>query len=83
MSDISEYRSIITREPITSRSQHREHLKVHGCVEVGNEYHEPTREPLPPLKDDLVAAMQASPETHAEARVALEKANIALPGGIA
>lgn len=35
--DIKPYKSMITGEMITSRSQHREHLKVHGCVEVGNE----------------------------------------------
>ncbi len=37
ISDNVEYRSTITGEPITSRSQHREHLKRHGCIEVGSE----------------------------------------------
>jgi hypothetical protein len=72
--DIKEYRSVITREMITSRSQHREHLKAHGCVEVGNEMPRSTRQPLPPVSDDLAAALQASPETHAEARAASERA---------
>ncbi len=36
-SDISPYRSVITREPITSRSGHREHLRRHGAIEVGND----------------------------------------------
>ena len=37
MPDIKPYRSMITGEMITSRSKHREHLKRHGCIEVGNE----------------------------------------------
>jgi len=37
MPDIGEYTSQIDGSRITSRSQHREHLKRHGCVEVGNE----------------------------------------------
>ena len=36
MEDIQPYKSIITGETITSRSKHREHLKVHGCEEVGD-----------------------------------------------
>ena len=35
--DIQPYRSTITGEMITSRSQHREHLKQHNCFEIGNE----------------------------------------------
>ena len=35
--DIKPYRSQITGEMITSRSQHREHLKQHNCFEIGNE----------------------------------------------
>jgi hypothetical protein len=78
ISDIGEYRSVITREMITSRSQHREHLKAHGCVEVGNETPRSTRQPLPPVSEDLAAALQASPETHAEARAASERAKGAM-----
>ena len=37
MPDISPYRSQIDGSIIASRGQHREHLKQHGCVEVGNE----------------------------------------------
>ena len=37
MPDIKEYKSMITGETITSRSRHREHLKQHGCIEIGNE----------------------------------------------
>jgi hypothetical protein len=35
--DIQPYRSQIDGTYITSRSAHREHLKRHGCIEVGNE----------------------------------------------
>lgn len=35
--DIKPYQSMIDGTMITSRSQHREHLKANGCVEVGNE----------------------------------------------
>jgi hypothetical protein len=37
VADIQPYRSMATGEMITSRSQHRDHLKATGCVEVGNE----------------------------------------------
>lgn len=40
--DIKPYKSMIDGRMITSRSQHRAHLKENGCVEVGNE--DPTRE---------------------------------------
>lgn len=35
--DMAPYKSMITGEMITSRSQHRTHLKEHGCIEIGNE----------------------------------------------
>jgi hypothetical protein len=35
--DIKPYKSMITGEVISSRSQHRKHLRQHGCEEVGNE----------------------------------------------
>lgn len=77
MSDIGAYKSMITGQMITSRSEHRDHLRAHGCIEVGNEMPQPIREELPPVRDDLRAALQASPETHAEARVASEAAALA------
>ncbi len=74
MGDISDYRSVVTGERITSRSRHREHLRDHGCVEVGNEMPTVQRKELPPVKEALERALQASPETHAEARAASERA---------
>ena len=35
--DVGPYRSMITGEEISGRAQHREHLKRHDCVEVGND----------------------------------------------
>lgn len=37
MPEIEPYRSMVTGELITSRAKHREHLKRHGMVEVGND----------------------------------------------
>jgi len=37
ISDIQPYISQIDGSVISSRSQHRDHLKANGCVEVGNE----------------------------------------------
>ena len=36
-SDIEGYQSMADGSWISSRSQHRDHLKRHGCIEVGNE----------------------------------------------
>jgi hypothetical protein len=35
--DIGEYRSTIDGSMITSRNQHRDHMRAHDVVEVGNE----------------------------------------------
>lgn len=35
--DIAPYKSMITGERIAGRRQHRDHLRAHGCIEVGNE----------------------------------------------
>lgn len=37
MGDIQPYKSMIDGSMIQSRSTHRQHLKQHGCIEVGNE----------------------------------------------
>ncbi|MDO9131977.1 zinc ribbon domain-containing protein [Hydrogenophaga sp.] len=37
MPDIQGYKSMATGEWISSRSEHREHLKRHNLVEIGNE----------------------------------------------
>ena len=47
--DIQPYKSMIDGSMITSRSEHRRHLKANGCVEVGND--DPARH-LPKPKVD-------------------------------
>ena len=37
MPEIEPYQSMVTGEWIKSRAQHREHLKRHGMVEIGND----------------------------------------------
>lgn len=37
MPDIKPYQSMIDGRMINSRSKHREHLREHGCIELGNE----------------------------------------------
>jgi hypothetical protein len=61
VADIQPYRSTITGEPIASRSAHREHLKQHRCIEVGNEMPKPFKAPdvSADLKRDLIPIVQA------------------------
>lgn len=55
INDIEPYRSMVTGEIINSRSRHKEHLKDHGCVEVGNEKLTPKPMTAPPgLKETLI-----------------------------
>lgn len=61
MPDIKPYRSMVTGEEITSRSKHREHLKMHNCIEVGNEtkYLQPKPLTSPPgLKETIIQATE-------------------------
>lgn len=58
MPDIQPYRSQIDGSMITSRSQHRLHLKANGCIEIGNEtkYLKPKpMSPPPGLKETLIS----------------------------
>lgn len=58
--DIQPYKSMIDGSMITSRSKHREHLKQHGCIEVGNEkLPQPKVGPPPGLKDAVINAVNA------------------------
>lgn len=40
MPDIQPYQSMVDGTRIKSRSDHRDHLRAHGMIEVGNEKHE-------------------------------------------
>lgn len=60
MSDIQPYRSIITGEQIGGRRQHRDHLRAHGCIEVGNEKlgTKPRAHEVPPVRQDIEQAVR-------------------------
>lgn len=47
--DIQPYKSMIDGHMVTSRSEHRNHLRDHGCIEVGNEKME--SKPIQPIRD--------------------------------
>lgn len=44
MPDIQPYKSMVDGSMITSRSQHRSHLKQYGMIEIGNETNHLTRQ---------------------------------------
>lgn len=55
--DIEPYQSMIDGSIISSRSQHRAHLRDHGMIEVGNEkLPEPKYKPAPGLKQAIIDA---------------------------
>lgn len=58
MNDIKPYVSMIDGSIITSRSKHREHLRQHNCIEVGNDssLYKPRKPLAPPpgLKETLI-----------------------------
>lgn len=57
--DIAPYRSMATGEIIGGRRQHREHLRQHQLIEVGNEKQKPIqRGPDPTIKRDVIDAVQ-------------------------
>lgn len=61
MKDIQPYKSMIDGSEITSRSRHREHLRDHGCIEVGNDSSLARKpespKPPPGLKDHIIRAV--------------------------
>lgn len=54
--DIQPYISQIDGHIVPSRNAHRAHLRINGCVEVGNESQQSRRRdtPLPGLRETLV-----------------------------
>ena len=68
--DIKPYQSMITGEMITSRSKHREHLKVHNCIEIGDQLPKEVK-PIPdvaPQQRKEIIARQFSSMTDSEVR---------------
>jgi tRNA U34 5-carboxymethylaminomethyl modifying enzyme MnmG/GidA len=72
MNDIQPYQSMIDGRMITSRSEHREHLRANGCIEVGNEKMETK---VAPVKDNRreVLRSQLANMTHSQANKILSK----------
>lgn len=69
MSDISPYTSVLTGEVIGGRKQHRDHLKAHGKIEVGNEKLKPPEYQAPKtLVQDLKRAYEACEAGRGEKR---------------
>lgn len=52
MGELAPYRSMVTGEMIDGRRQHREHLRQHHVIEVGNEKITPRRE-IPISREDI------------------------------
>jgi hypothetical protein len=55
--DIEPYRSVVTGERIRGRAHHRQHLKQHALVEIGNERISRKPVPLPPVHEDIKRAI--------------------------
>lgn len=83
--DIGEYRSPVDNSMITSRSDHREHLKRHGLVEVGTEAvgkmtaaSTPTITPAERKQSmhaikEHIERVKAMPEAHYQERIAKQQ----------
>ena len=73
MPDIQPYKSMIDGRIITSRSEHRRHLKANNCIEIGNE--DPLKHGPKPAKDTRVDVLrhQLANITHKEANQILAK----------
>lgn len=55
--DLEPYRSPIDMSVINSRSEHRDHMKRHGVIELGNEKVGPNTPPQrPPVRDSIQKA---------------------------
>lgn len=77
MGDIKPYVSQIDGSVIDSRSKHREHLKAHGCVEIGDQtkalMQQARRDPFEsPQRKELIRA-QIDAMSHAEFKRALQR----------
>ena len=70
--DIKPYQSMINGQMITTRSQHRRHLKANRCIEVGNESMETRVAPVKSNRREILRE-QLSNMTHKEANRILER----------
>jgi len=72
MPDILPYQSMADGSMITSRSQHRAHLRQHNCIEIGNEKME-SRAPVAKDTRREVLRAQVANMTHDQANRVLAK----------
>jgi hypothetical protein len=72
MSDIAPYRSMVDGSMIEGRRQHRDHLRQHNCIEVGNEKMESKPAPIVDTRRDVLRAQLAN-MTHSQANKILDK----------
>lgn len=59
--DIQPYQSMVDGRMVTSRSQHRNQLRQHGLIEIGNETrYLKSKSPTPPpgLKEKIIQAVR-------------------------
>lgn len=70
--DIKPYKSMADGSIISSRSQHRRHLKQHNCIEVGNESMESRPRPVKDSRREVLRQQLAN-MTHRQANQILER----------
>ena len=73
MPDIQPYQSMADGSMITSRSHHREHLRQHNCIEIGNESMERKTPQVTNNRREILQAQLAN-ITHDQANRMLSKA---------
>ena len=73
MPDIQPYQSMADGSMITSRSHHREHLRQHNCIEIGNESMERKEPQVTNNRREILQAQLAN-MTHDQANRILSKA---------
>jgi hypothetical protein len=66
--DIKPYQSMIDGRMITSRSQHREHLKANNCIEIGDQIPPVKPQPIPDVapqqRKELIVRQFSSMSDH-------------------
>lgn len=72
MPDIQPYQSMADGSMITSRSQHRAHLRQHNCIEIGNEKMEHSTPVVKDTRREVLRAQVAN-MTHDQANRVLSK----------
>lgn len=82
ISDIETYRSPIDRTVIRSRSEHRDHMKRHGVVELGTEkMHAPIKAQRPRAGHDIKKAIEMVRSGHRAQRADFNPADTTMIKG--